>query len=92
MDSKKAVYDEYCDDMKSAGLPTLDNYQHFVEMWSALFPDLHCRVYVDIPGKCETCFRIDALRKCGDNSLATIEALKKCHHLHRGMFMQERAK
>jgi len=44
----------------------------------------------NVPGKCNICYQIDQRRKKG-GSKVVMEALKQCHHMHRGgMFMLER--
>jgi len=62
----------------------------FRELWNCLFPHYLIRPWLDVPGKCEPCYIIDTERRSTKDKKVQ-EALRQCHHIHRGgMFMQER--
>lgn len=87
--TKKALWVTYRDEMTQLGHVCV-TYEKFIELWNAIFPHFRTRPWINIPGKCDTCYRIDTMRR-QSNSRGVHEALKQCHHLHRGgMFMQER--
>jgi hypothetical protein len=57
---------------------------------NTLFPTCIKRPWVDIPGKCDTCYEIDRLRKSSEDSAVQLKC-KEAHIMHRnGMFMLER--
>lgn len=90
MPTKLDVWQEYVNDMKKiSSTPTVSN-ERFNELWNALFPQYLMRPWINIPGKCETCYEIDQLRKNSTSKQQKI-ALTQCHLLHRGgLFMKER--
>lgn len=66
------------------------SFSKFVNIWRSIFPTVACRPYVDIPGKCFTCYEIDRQRRSTSNSVVQ-KLLAEAHILHRGgMFMLER--
>lgn len=86
---KADVYKKYCKDMDSQKRPTVQQ-QRFHEIWKVLFPLVRKRPYCDIPGKCETCYEIDRLRR-QENDIHTSRMLQDAHLMHRGgMFHIER--
>ncbi len=93
MTSFAELYKEYKEHAEDIQVDYIKTYDQFTELRKALFPDLHCRQYVGLVGKCHTCFLIDNLRKTGTKCTIKREGSKKLHHMHRGgMFMQERRK
>lgn len=89
--TKKDVFDKYEHHFKSIvpPLPTVD-YSRFINLWNAQFPNARKRPWCEIPGKCDTCYRIDKLRKTADDSI-TLKKLQDAHLMHRGgMFMKQR--
>jgi hypothetical protein len=87
--SKKEVWLVYKKEFEEKGMDVVTK-EKFNELWNVLFPHFLIRPWINVPGKCDTCFEIDAQRRtCKD--LLVLEALKQCHHLHRGgLFMPER--
>lgn len=88
----KDLYEQYKADFASHTNSTITavSYEVFCSIWSVIFPDCAMRSYTDIPGKCETCFRIDELRRKSSDETVQ-KKLSEAHHLHRGgMFMLER--
>lgn len=70
--------------LRFVGYPTFSNN------WKYFFPNCTRRPYVDIPGKCSTCFEIDRLRKTVESEEVQ-KLLAEAHYLHRGgLFMLER--
>lgn len=64
--------------------------KRFSELWAAIFPEYQLEKYVNVPGKCDTCFEINARRSAAKSGVVR-EALKDCHAMHRaGFFMPER--
>lgn len=86
---KKDVYEKYKSDFDKASIATVDE-KTFGNLWNVLFPNCVIRTYVDIPGKCSTCYHIDRLRReVSDEKVQ--RKLSEAHHLHRGgLFMRER--
>lgn len=87
--AKTNVYEQYCREMRSIKADVV-SISVFDTIWITLFPRCVNRPWCDIPGKCETCYEIDRLRRvCKED--AALERLKQAHHLHRGgLFMLER--
>ena len=87
--NKKDVWQEYKKESEEKHLDVVSK-ERFNELWNTLFPHFLIRPWIDVPGKCETCYEIDTQRRtCKDTAIH--EALKQCHHLHRGgLFMPER--
>lgn len=87
--AKRNVYDQYCREMTKLNQKCISK-SVFITLWNSVFPRYINRPWCDIPGKCQTCFEIDWLRRtCQDD--ATLEQLKRAHHMHRGgLFMLER--
>ena len=87
---KKSVYDLYVKGMQMQGNRPVVELNRFYKIWTVLFPKHRKRPYCDIPGKCDTCYRIDRLRR-QENDTHTARMLKDAHLMHRGgMFMLER--
>lgn len=86
---KNDVYFKYVNEFKSQGRQYVPESK-FINLWNVLYPQYCMRQYCDIPGKCDTCYEIDKLRRTSEESIVQ-EKLKEAHHLHRGgMFMLER--
>ena len=86
---KKEVYDLYVQDMSSTDRDVV-SLQEFYTIWNAFFPRCVSRPWVDIPGKCNTCYEIDRQRR-ESNDPVVQEKLREAHLMHRGgMFMLER--
>jgi hypothetical protein len=84
---KKEIYDLYVEDMKER--PTVQQNK-FYEIWNALFPRCVSRPWCDIPGKCNTCYEIDRMRRESRDGEVQ-EQLREAHLMHRGgLFMLER--
>jgi hypothetical protein len=66
------------------------NKKRLLQIWRSMFPYCDVRKFVNVPGKCDTCYEIDALRK-SSNVPQVQRALTMCHFVHRaGLFMLER--
>lgn len=86
---KKDVYEKYSRDCYRAQIPIVDE-KTFGNLWNVLFPNCVIRAYVDIPGKCNTCYHIDRLRREVNDEMVH-RKLSEAHLLHRGgLFMLER--
>ena len=86
---KNEIYKAYVEDSKSLERACVD-VPTFYKIWKALFPRCVSRPWCDIPGKCNTCYEIDRMRRESVNP-AVQEKLQEAHALHRGgMFMLER--
>jgi hypothetical protein len=86
---KNDVYYQYTHEFNLKKRPIVSETK-FINLWNVLYPQYCMRQYCDIPGKCETCYEIDRLRRITDESVVQ-EKLREAHHLHRGgMFMLER--
>lgn len=85
------LYDEYIRTKdEDEWDPKVVSYETFSNLWRTLSPNCLTRPYVDIPGKCGTCYEIDRQRKCFE-SKDVQRLLADAHLLHRGgMFMLER--
>lgn len=91
--AKKDVWNKYMEEFNGyrPPLPTV-GYSRFINLWNALFPNVRKRPWCSIPGKCDTCWRIDKARKSAEDSYV-LKALQAAHLLHRGgMFMLQRKK
>jgi hypothetical protein len=89
--SKGALYKDYEQFMQSSQLEKV-TYTAFVNIWNALFPNVKQRPWVDVPGKCSTCYLIDRMRKTSEDREVQYH-LGLAHSLHRGgFFMLEREK
>jgi hypothetical protein len=89
--SKRELYDSYKLSMQKSKLE-LVTYSVFVNIWNALFPNVKQRPWVDVPGKCSTCYLIDRMRKTAEDREVQYH-LGLAHNLHRGgFFMLEREK
>jgi hypothetical protein len=89
---KTDIYMEYKKEFleKVQAVATID-LKKFLELWNAIFPQVLQRPYVDICGKCETCYEIQNIRQSSRDSRIQWAA-QRAHHLHRGgLFMLERA-
>lgn len=87
--AKSEVYNQYRNEMFRIDQKPVDE-AIFVSIWNNLFPRYVNRPWCDIPGKCDTCYQIDNMRRQCQNE-AKLLMLKKAHHMHRGgLFMLER--
>jgi hypothetical protein len=87
--AKKSLYEKYVNEFKSLQKRTCSLPQ-FYGLWNGLFPEFVNRPWCDIPGKCDTCYEIDMLRRT-ESSPDVQEALSEAHYMHRGgLFMLER--
>lgn len=87
---KQIVYDKYVQDYTKSGIDKVDKMT-FYRLWCVLFPKCVNRPWCDIPGKCDTCYWIDELRRESRDSFVQ-EKLLEAHALHRQQFMAERLK
>ena len=86
---KKEIFDVYVKDMETGRRSTVEQHT-FYEIWNALFPRAVSRPWCDIPGKCNTCYEIDRMRRESTDPNVQ-ERLKEAHLMHRGgLFMLER--
>jgi hypothetical protein len=89
INSKAESYEAYKKEFKVTDQTVLD-YTTFIDIWNGLFPNYIQRPWVSIPGKCDTCYIIDKMRKEAESSIV-VKLLNEAHLLHRGgMFMLER--
>lgn len=87
--TKKCVYDQYVNETEIMGIQSVD-ISIFYEIWNSMYPNCLLRPWVDVPGKCSTCYEIDCGRKRSTDK-KVLKALQQCHQLHRaGLFMLER--
>jgi hypothetical protein len=86
---KKEIYDNYVSCKRQLDQSVVDA-QKFYKIWNALFPRCVSRPWCDIPGKCNTCYEIDRMRR--EATQPEIQrSLRDAHLLHRGgLFMLER--
>jgi hypothetical protein len=85
---KQLVYSKYREESKQNGIEIVDKTQ-FYRMWSVLFPRCVSRPWCDIPGKCDTCYWIDEMRR-ESHDPEVQKCLLEAHALHRQCFMAER--
>jgi hypothetical protein len=85
---KTNLFDKYVHDLTSEIMPRATvSRTMFYRLWSALFPKCVSRPWCDVPGKCDTCYEIDRLRRTSEDP-AVQDKLKEAHQLHRGgLFM-----
>jgi hypothetical protein len=90
--SKKAdLFEVYKADQGTFNLPHVQ-ISKFRELWNALYPHHLTRPWINVPGKCDLCAKIDELRQQNSDKQVA-EALRQCHLLHRaGFIMAERSK
>lgn len=88
---RRDLYKQYKKDMESSSPPQkIVSEARFNTIWQVLFPTCTNRPWCDIPGKCDTCYNIDKMRRESEDKVVQ-NALKEAHHLHRGgLFMLER--
>jgi hypothetical protein len=88
---KKCLYQSYNHQFQNSSPPrAVVTESKFIELWNVLFPTCINRSWCDIPGKCDTCYEIDRMRRSSEEKVVQ-EKLREAHHLHRGgMFMLER--
>ena len=87
---QKDVFDKYTHDFTFPIERPVVSQNKFYELWDKLFPRCVSRPWCDVPGKCNTCYEIDRLRRTSEDPKVQ-EKLKEAHHLHRGgLFMLER--
>jgi hypothetical protein len=92
MPHKYELYDRYKEEHQkyNQGFDSIVTLERFIQLWNALFPHYLLRPYLNVPGKCKTCYQIDSLKN-QTNDWNVCEALRQCHLLHRGgLFMIER--
>jgi hypothetical protein len=88
---KKEVFEMYEEEQNKFGLESV-KYNTFVNLWGTLFPNVKSRPWVDVPGKCSTCYIIDRLRKTAEEREVQ-RHVGLAHQMHRGgLFMLEREK
>lgn len=89
--SKAALYSEYCNDMKSTNMECISSTD-FHDIWSSIFPDVRKRDFCGIFGKCDQCYNIKEAGKKA-KTVAEKEAARDAWVAHRGgNFMEERAR
>jgi hypothetical protein len=87
--TKAVLWEEYSKHQSERGLKFV-NKKRLLKIWRSVFPHCGVRKYVNVLGKCDTCYSIDAIRKTSTNPQVH-RALQMCHFLHRaGLFMLER--
>lgn len=92
--NKIEVYEAYKHEFQILNSPAREvvNYCTFNQLWNNIYPFATMRPYVDIPGKCDTCYEIDRLRRTAEDKRVQV-ACSQAHVLHRGgLFMLERHK
>jgi hypothetical protein len=85
---KQLVYDKYIEEHTAGGLSMVDKTM-FYRLWCVLFPKCVSRPWCDIPGKCDTCYWIDEMRR-ESHDPEVQKYLLQAHALHRQLFMAER--
>ena len=85
---KTIIYKHYCEELQKKGIATVHRTQ-FYRLWSFLFPKCVSRPWCDIPGKCDTCYWIDELRR-ESRDPEVQRNLIEAHTMHRFLFMGER--
>ena len=88
---KLDAYKKYCHEFTSLTLkrPIVD-YSTFNSLWKTLFPKCVRRPWCSVPGKCNTCYEIDRLRRI-EEDVNIQDKLREAHAMHRGgLFMLER--
>ena len=85
---KKSLWLLYKDHQEEQNSIRYISLQKFYELWNTLFPRYTIRDFVDIPGKCITCYEIDSLRKNNTSNKTVLSAAKELHVLHRGGYFQ----
>ena len=89
MPTKRSVWRDYVYQMNEFGVPYLQESM-FMALWNSIYPNFLIRPWVNVAGKCNTCYYIDAIRRQSKNP-ALLEAAKQAHQLHRGgLFIIER--
>lgn len=98
---KIELFNEYVSDMKVLNANStaaiegaceinIVGYSTFNRLWNHLFPHYLTRRFCKIPGKCDTCAKIQALRQNSTDE-AVQKAARQLHVLHRGgCFIPER--
>jgi hypothetical protein len=91
VNTKKEIYEVFAAEASTNDIKPV-GYNTFVNLWNAQFPNVIARPWVDVPGKCNTCYLIDREKgKATDKEV--IRHLGIVHQLHRGgLFMLEREK
>lgn len=82
--TKRSLYENYKSYMNIREMEVM-TYSGFVNVWNALFPHVKQRPWVDVPGKCSTCYLIDRMRKTAKDREIQYH-LGLAHNLHRGGF------
>ena len=87
--TKKEVWQAYKTEHTSIAQPFVTQ-SNFNALWLAIYPQYMLKPFISVAATCDTCYKIDTARKSTTDPNVK-EALKQCHHLHRGgMFMPER--
>jgi len=91
VNSKKEIFKMFDADAKKNSIHSV-GYNTFVNLWDAQFPRVKSRPWVNVPGKCNTCYLIDREKnKATDQEV--VRHLGIAHQLHRGgLYMLEREK
>ena len=91
VNSKKEIFKMFDADAKKNSIHSV-GYNTFVNLWNAQFPRVKSRPWVNVPGKCNTCYLIDREKgKATDQEV--VRHLGIAHQLHRGgLYMLEREK
>ena len=83
--SKQSVFDLYHTEMRFDH-PSDEheplNYNEFVVLWLKIFPNVKCKKYQEVTGKCDTCCTLYELMKVS-NSYADFQKLEQFKVLHR---------
>ena len=88
---KKEIFEKYEKEQQLNGLESVQ-YNKFVNLWVTLFPNVKSSPWVDVPGKCNTCYVIDRLRRTAEDREVQ-RHVGLAHQMHRGgLFMLERDK
>jgi len=91
VNAKKDIYKEYESELKKNHMKPI-SYSVFINAWNALYPTVKARPWVDVPGKCNTCFLIDREKDTATDK-EVVRQLGIVHQLHRGgLYMLEREK
>ena len=91
VNSKKEIFKMFDADAKKNSIHSV-GYNTFVNLWNAKFPRVKSRPWVNVSGKCNTCYLIDREKgKATDQEV--VRHLGIAHQLHRGgLYMLEREK
>jgi hypothetical protein len=91
VNTKKEIYEKFVTDAKK-NLMSFCSYSTFINLWNAQYPNVKARPWVDVPGKCNTCYLIDREKNQATDK-EVVRQLGIVHQLHRGgLYMLEREK